>query len=108
MDYARVSIYYPTSEGWHFDTPYYLESHMPLVREKLGSALIRDEIWQGHSADDQPPPYAIVLHMYFKTFVTFDEAFGPHADLLTSDVPNYTNITPIIQLEQPVQAGGDA
>jgi len=96
----RVSIYYPSSAGSTFDADYYLSSHMPLVREKLGRALLRDEVWKGAGNEEASPPYEVVLHMYFNDAESFNAAFAPHADALTADIPNYTNITPVIQLEE--------
>lgn len=96
----RVSIYYPSHDGSTFDTEYYLNSHMPLVREKLGSALLRDEMWKGAGDGSSAAPYEVVLHMHFADAASFNAAFAPHAEVLTADVPNYTNITPVIQLEE--------
>ena len=33
-----VSVMYPNSDGCKFDMSYYLDNHMPMVREKLGAA----------------------------------------------------------------------
>jgi uncharacterized protein (TIGR02118 family) len=96
---VRVSIYYPSSDGATFDADYYAHSHMPLVREKLGDALLGDELWNGVDGP-QPAPHKFVLHMYFESAESFQEAFAPHAKLLTDDVPNYTNIAPVIQVEK--------
>jgi uncharacterized protein (TIGR02118 family) len=96
----RVSIYYPSHDGSTFDADYYLSSHMPLVREKLGSALLRDEVWRGAGEGSSPAPYEVVLHMHCADAESFNAAFAPHAKVLTADIPNYTNITPVIQLEE--------
>jgi len=31
---------------------------------------------------------------------TFQNSFGPHAETILSDIPNYTNIEPIIQVSE--------
>jgi len=34
----KVSVFYPHSQDTSFDMDYYCNSHMPMVREKLGDA----------------------------------------------------------------------
>jgi len=34
----KVSVFYPDREGSKFDMDYYCNSHIPMVREKLGPA----------------------------------------------------------------------
>jgi hypothetical protein len=35
----KVSVLYPNKEGSKFDLGYYLNSHIPMVQEKLGASL---------------------------------------------------------------------
>jgi hypothetical protein len=35
----NVTVLYPQTEGARFDWAYYLEKHIPMVRQKLGAAL---------------------------------------------------------------------
>jgi uncharacterized protein (TIGR02118 family) len=99
----RVSVLYPNSEGATFDMPYYLDSHMPMVRDKLGSALRKDEIWKGLGAPgDQPATYQVLLHMYFDSPESFNTAFAAHAESIMADIAKYTNIQPVIELEAGV------
>src|SRR5438093_9574357 len=45
---VRISVFYATSEGKKFDHDYYVNRHMKLVRERLGSfGLIRTEVDKG-------------------------------------------------------------
>ena len=34
----KVSVFYPNTDASSFDMDYYCNSHMPMVREKLGDA----------------------------------------------------------------------
>src|SRR5205814_6103825 len=44
----RISVLYPSSEGKKFDVNYYVNNHMKLVRERLGSfGLVRTEVDKG-------------------------------------------------------------
>ena len=35
----KFSIFYPNEEGKTFDMDYYVNSHIPMIQEKLGGAL---------------------------------------------------------------------
>jgi uncharacterized protein (TIGR02118 family) len=83
----RVMVAYPRSEGSSFDWGYYLDSHMPLVREQLGDALLKDEL--DRYGDDQP--YHAAVHLFFDSLDSFGSSMGAAGATLMSDIPNYTN-----------------
>jgi uncharacterized protein (TIGR02118 family) len=35
----KVGVFYPNNQGSKFDMKYYLEKHIPLVRQRVGPAL---------------------------------------------------------------------
>jgi hypothetical protein len=35
----KFSVFYPNEEGKKFDMDYYLNSHIPMIQEKLGDVL---------------------------------------------------------------------
>ena len=39
-------------------------------------------------------------HLYFDSVEAFQAAFGPHAETILADIPNYTNIQPVIQVSE--------
>ena len=39
-------------------------------------------------------------HLTFESVEAFQEAFGPHADKILSDIPNFTNSAPKIQISE--------
>ena len=43
----KVTVFYPDREGSKFDMDYYCSSHIPLVREKLGTACRGVAVEQG-------------------------------------------------------------
>ena len=43
----KASLMYPYSEGKGFDMNYYCEKHMPMVKQKLGSACKSIAVEQG-------------------------------------------------------------
>ena len=64
----KVTVLYPSDKGSKFDIDYYCNSHMPMV------------------------------HFYLESADAFRSAFSPHAKEIMADIPNYTDIAPIIQI----------
>jgi uncharacterized protein (TIGR02118 family) len=98
---VKISILYPNKQGAKFEMSYYLNTHMPLSIERLSA----HKGYKGVSverglAGDTPgsaPPYVALCHYLFDSVEDFMAAFMPHAELLQGDMPNYTDITPVIQ-----------
>jgi uncharacterized protein (TIGR02118 family) len=98
----KVSVFYPHSQDSSFDMDYYCNSHMPMVREKLGDACKDTAIEEGLGGGepDTPPTYVAMGHLYFDSVEDFQNSFGPNAEAIMGDIPNYTNIEPVIQISQ--------
>ena len=43
----KVGVFYPNNAGSKFDMKYYLEKHIPMVQQKVGSALKHVTVEQG-------------------------------------------------------------
>ena len=98
----RVSVMYPRTEGADFDMDYYLNKHMPMVRDRCGAALKGMGVVEGLSGAQpgEPPTYVCVGFVSFDSVEAFQGAFGPHMAEIMGDIPNYTKITPIIQISE--------
>jgi uncharacterized protein (TIGR02118 family) len=98
----KVSVLYPNNEGSKFDMNYYCSKHMPMVQQKLGAACKRVEIDQGLGGPTpgSRPAYSAMCHLYFDSVPAFQAAFGPHTNEIMGDIPNYTNVQPIVQLSE--------
>jgi uncharacterized protein (TIGR02118 family) len=96
----KVSVFYPKTDSSSFDMDYYCNSHIPMVQEKVGAALkkVAVEGGLGGGTPDSAPPYAAMGHLYFDTIEDFQSSFGPHAAAIMADVPNYTDVAPIVQV----------
>jgi uncharacterized protein (TIGR02118 family) len=96
----KVSILYPNKPGSHFDVEYYLNSHMPLASRLLEPALkaVQVEIAADGASPDQVQLFAAIVGFTCESLAAFDEAFQLHAAELRADIPNYTDIEPIIQV----------
>ena len=103
---VRISIFYPNKPDGRFDMAYYLETHMPASIERLSAGKgyqgVSVERGIGGGAPDAPPTYVAMCHYLFDTVADFMAAFGAHAAFLQGDMPNYTDIEPVIQLSELV------
>ncbi|SRR6266496_5653795 len=98
----KVSVLYPNSPGSKFDMDYYLNKHIPMVRQKLGSALRGASVEQGLGGiqPGSPPAYLAMGHLLFESVEAFQQSFGPHSQTIVGDIPNYTNTQPTIQVSE--------
>ena len=98
----KMTIFYPNEEGKKFDMDYYVNSHIPMVMEKLGGAFKGGSVDQGLAvgAPDSPATYVAMGHMLFDSVEELQSAFGPHTEAIMADIPNYTDIQPIIQISE--------
>ncbi len=98
----KVSVLYPYQEGVDFNMGYYLSSHIPMVRQKLGAAC-KGAAVEGGLAGGTPgshPTYVAMGHLLFDSVEAFQAAFAPHAAAIMADIPNYTAIQPTIQISE--------
>ena len=98
----KVSVLYPADASKKFDMDYYCNSHMPMVKGKLGAACKSTavELGLGGGTPGAPPTYAAMGHLYFDSVADFQAAFAPHAGEIMADIPNYTDIQPVIQVSE--------
>ena len=98
----KVSVFYPNKEGCKFDMDYYCNNHGPMLQEKLGMALKGVAVEQGLSGIEpgSPATYVAMGHLLFDSVEPFQSAFGPHAEAIMADIPNYTDIQPMFQISE--------
>lgn len=106
----NISTIYPRQHGGHFDFNYYLNTHMPLSIELLSRARGFRGVSVERGVEIAQPPvsssYVAMCHYYFDTLEDFMAAFMSHAEELQGDIANYTNIEPIIQINEVVRSIG--
>ena len=98
----KITVLYPNGEGNTFDMSYYCNTHIPLVQRLVGPALKGVSVDQGMAGGEpgSPPLYVAVCHLLFESVEVFQAAFGPHDEAIMGDIPNYTNIQPILQISE--------
>ena len=96
----RVNVLYPNSPGAKFDMDYYVTRHMPMVKEKSGAACKGMTVEQGVAggAPDAPATYIAMGHLTYDSVEAFQAVFAQHGQTFLADIPNYTNVQPIIQI----------
>jgi uncharacterized protein (TIGR02118 family) len=102
MTMIRVSVLYPHKDGGKFDMNYYLNKHMPLVRQRLGAALKGISVEQGIAggAPNSPAPFTALGHLLFDNVAEFQSGMSQHQAELMADIPNFTNIEPTLQVSE--------
>jgi uncharacterized protein (TIGR02118 family) len=92
----RMSVTYPSSDTSTFDHAYYQATHVPLV----------SATWKPLSAEIDKGvqgPNVAAVHMTFADMAAFQAAMAdPGSAAILADVPNYTNIAPVIQVSEIV------
>lgn len=92
----RLSVFYPSGEGSTFDHAYYRDHHVPLAVKTWG--LSGAEIDRGVDG-----PYVAAVHFRFDSPEALAGAMGnPGTADVLADVPNYTNIAPVMQTSEIV------
>lgn len=99
---VKVSVLYPNSAEGRFDLQYYCETHMALVRTCLGAACKGISVDQGlaSAAPGSAAPFVAIGHLRFDSLEAFEQSFGPHAATIMGDLPNFTDIQPLVQISQ--------
>jgi len=100
----NICSIYPKKPGSEFDFGYYLNKHMPRSIELLSASKGFKGVSVERGIDIVEPTinssYVAMCHYYFDSLEDFMAAFGPHAEELQGDIANYTNIEPIIQINE--------
>ena len=98
----KVTILYPNGDGKKFDMDYYSTKHMPMVASLLGDSLKLFQIDKGIGGrtPDDPIPYLAIGYLYFDKLSAYQNSFRPNAEKIRNDIPNYTNIQPVVQISE--------
>jgi uncharacterized protein (TIGR02118 family) len=99
---VKLSVMYPNQPDARFDNEYYLHTHMPMVARVLGPLMKRGVVDRGLPTPEGPAPYLYVAHLFFESMENFQAAMAQHGATLQADIPNYTDIRPVIQLSEVV------
>jgi uncharacterized protein (TIGR02118 family) len=100
----KVSVMYPNTPGARFDHEYYRTKHMPMVKSRMGESLKYYTVDKGLAggAPGTPAAYIAMGHLFCDSPEVFEKGFGPQANEILGDIPNYTDQTPVIQISEVI------
>lgn len=95
-----VSVMYPATAGAKFDMAYYQDKHIPLVGERWGSMGLREaKVMRGAGAPGGgAATYSVIALLTFDSAEAFGQAAAKHGAEIIGDIANFTNVQPVIQL----------
>ncbi|MDH0639311.1 MULTISPECIES: EthD family reductase [Pseudomonas] len=93
----NVQIMYPA--GGSFDWDYYIGTHMPMAERELRP--VEWSVFRGTNAGI-PLTYVAVASIIFTDTEAWEAAFARAGAELLADIPNYTDITPILQVSERI------
>jgi uncharacterized protein (TIGR02118 family) len=92
-----VTVVYPNKKGAKFDFDYYMKKHIPFVAGLMGKGL---EVRRGIStATGSPAEFVCIGTIPIDSVAAFQAIFAQHGAEIMADIPNYTNIQPIVQFD---------
>lgn len=100
----KVSVLYPNEIGKDFDMDYYCNKHLPMVGNLIGDALKGATVEKGlgGAMPGDKATFIAMGNMYYNSLEDFQNAFGPNAKEIMGDLPNFTNIKPVIQISEVI------
>ena len=100
----KVSVMYPNVPGARFNHEYYRDSHMPMVKARMGDTCKSYTVDKGLAggAPGAPATYIAMCHIFADSLESFQAGFGPHATEIMGDIPNYTDLAPVMQISEVV------
>lgn len=100
----KVSVMYPYKAGARFDHGYYASKHLPMVAGKMGEACLYYTVDKGLSGGipGSDPTFVGMCHIFCDSVDSFTASFGPHAQQILGDIPNYTDLEPVMQISEVV------
>ena len=105
---VKISILYPNTPGSRFDVEYYVNKHMPRAIELLGAHPGYRGVSVEHGVSGGAPgtaaTYVARCHFAFASAEDFMAAFMPHMAELQGDIPNYTDVSAVIQVNEVLLA----
>ena len=96
-----TTVLYPNNKGAKFDFDYYTKNHIPMALKLIGKGIAKTEVRKGLSSQDgSPPKYICVASIWIGDPAEYQARFAQHAPEILADIRNYTNVEPVIQLDE--------
>lgn len=104
----KVSVMYPNTPGARFDHEYYRDQHMPMVKARMGNHCKYYTVDKGIGGWNTGRAGNLRRHVphFCESVEAFQAGFGPHAEEILGDIPNYTDLSPVLQISEVVVERG--
>lgn len=100
-----ASVAYPIQQGGRFDFEYFAKKHAPLFARYLGDNCVRFEVHRSLASPAAPTPSFLgVAYFWVRSGEEFGAALAQYGNEIYADIPNFTDIEPIRQWSEVVQA----
>ena len=97
----RMTIAYPGTADDRCDFDYYTSKHMPMVADFLGDNCTRHEITRGiASGAGGAAPWVATGAFWISSLEGMQEAMQQHGREIMGDIKNYTDLEPVVQIEE--------
>ncbi|MBI2993810.1 MAG: EthD family reductase [Gammaproteobacteria bacterium] len=101
-----ITVLYPAKDNDAFSFDFYLKRHVPLIQDILGKSLHKIEVRKGdHSMDGSAPTYIAVISIWIADWEAYEKAMAVRAKELIDEVPLFTKVMPIIQIDEVTYPG---
>jgi len=96
-----LTVLYPWQADGRFDFDYYRDRHLGMMRDLYGSSIGAMQVRKGlHKGDGSAPAFVATATIEILSMEGFDAAGKQHLQKLFADLPNFSNIIPLGQIEQ--------
>ncbi len=97
-----VSVLYSNQPGSRFDERYYLEKHIPLVRQRWEAMGLTDlRLLRGtNTPEGGAAPYRVMALLTFESAGALQKAGAAHGREIFGDIPNFTDVQPVMQVNE--------
>jgi len=98
-----LSVMYPWQADARFDFDYYRDKHLAMMSQLYDKSVGKFQVRKGlRKGDGSSPAFIAVMTVEILSMEGFDAAGKEHLPKLFADLPNFSNITPVGQIEEIV------
>lgn len=96
-----LAVYYPWQADAKFDYDYYRNKHLKMLADLYGKSVGKMQVRKGlRKGDGSAPAFVTALTVEIHSMDAYEAASKEHVSKLIADVPNFTNIRPVAQIEE--------
>lgn len=100
-----VIMMYPRTSDSQFNWDYFLNNHIPRIREifkDLGLQRIDLHTGVASAMPGQPPPYMCICEIMLDNIEGFQRGFMQEGAWIMGDIHNYSTVQPLVQISNIV------